>query len=86
MDLYGSSIAIAIHSLDHSLSARLIAPTEICVNMNGIDYKIVADALNVILPDVFPRLFQNRNFRARRHSLQVQSGASLDTPFRRGTA
>ena len=39
MDLYGSSIAVAIHSLDHSLSARLIAPTEICVNMNGIDYK-----------------------------------------------
>ena len=58
--------------------------------MNGIDYKTVADALNVILPDVFLwlflRLFQNRNFQSRRHSPQVQSGAIRDTPFRRGTA
>ena len=42
MDLYGSSIAVAIHSLDHSLSARLIAPTEICVNMNRIDYNTIS--------------------------------------------
>lgn len=39
MGFLSHSLSTHLISVDCSLSSRLIAPTEICVKMNGIDYR-----------------------------------------------